>query len=251
VVDLSAEAAAGALATASVLMLQLEIPLEVVLAAAAAGRRAGALVMLNLAPARRLEPSQLADVGLLLVNEHEAVIQLGAVAEGKTPEEWAVALCRFVPCAVVTLGADGAVWACRAEPPNGEGGGETAWFEQGASPSEGSLSGAVLHGRAPAFKVNVVDTTAAGDAFAGALARYLAHAGSTLGHAGRPSGPAGTGMSGAGDDPGFVTAGTSDGTLAAAVRFASAAGALATTRQGAQPSLPVLAEVAAMLRAEP
>ena len=192
VADLGAgEAGASlAIATATVLMLQLEIPLDVVLAAAAAGRRAGALVMLNLAPARRLEPSQLADVSLLLVNEHEAAIQLGADAEGKTPEEWAVALCRFVPNVVVTLGAEGAVWA------------------------RGAKSGKVR-----AFKVEPVDTTAAGDAFAGALAYYLARDGSWA------------------ED--------------AAVRFASAAGALATTRPGAQPSLPVLADVTAMLREAP
>ena len=182
VADLSAEEADAALATASVLMLQLEVPLDVVLAAAAVARRAGALVMLNLAPARRLEPDQLADVGLLLVNEHEAAIQLGTEAEGKTPEEWAVALCRLVPNVVITLGAEGAVWA----------------------------SGA---------KSGKVQAAAAGDVFAGALAYYLARAGSWA------------------ED--------------AAVRFASAAGALATTRPGAQPSLPALADVTAMLREAP
>ena len=190
VADLSAEEADAALATASVLMLQLEVPRDVVLAAAAVARRAGALVMLNLAPARRLEPDQLADVGLLLVNEHEAAIQLGTEAEGKTPEEWAVALCRLVPNVVITLGAEGAVWASGAK-----------------------------SGKVQAFKVEPVDTTAAGDAFAGALAYYLARAGSWA------------------ED--------------AAVRFASAAGALATTRPGAQPSLPALADVTAMLREAP
>jgi len=65
----------------------------------------------------------------------------------------------------------------------------------------------------PGFSVNAVDTTAAGDAFNGGLAVALAE--------GRP--------------------------LAAAVRFASACGALATTRLGAQPSLPTVDEVEAFL----
>ncbi|WP_457629618.1 ribokinase [Oceanithermus sp.] len=65
----------------------------------------------------------------------------------------------------------------------------------------------------PAFEVRAVDTTAAGDAFVGGLAAALA--------AGEPLQPA--------------------------LRFASAAGALAATRPGAQPSLPRAAEVEALL----
>jgi len=55
-----------------------------------------------------------------------------------------------------------------------------------------------------AFKVKVIDTTAAGDAFLGALATGLAE-----------------------NKP-----------IQEALRFANAAGALATTKLGAQPSLP-------------
>jgi ribokinase len=56
----------------------------------------------------------------------------------------------------------------------------------------------------PAFKVEPLDTTAAGDAFSGALAVALAERRE----------------------------------LRDAAQFASAAGAIAVTRQGAQPSLP-------------
>ena len=67
--------------------------------------------------------------------------------------------------------------------------------------------------RVPAFEVAAVDTTAAGDAFVGGLAVALAE--------GRP--------------------------LAEAVRWGGAAGALAATRPGAQPSLPSRAEVESLL----
>jgi ribokinase len=66
----------------------------------------------------------------------------------------------------------------------------------------------------PGFKVSAVDTTAAGDAFIGA----------------------------------FTSALTSGNRLGDAVRWANAAGALATTRLGAQPSLPTRDAVASFLR---
>lgn len=67
----------------------------------------------------------------------------------------------------------------------------------------------------PAFPVAPVDTTAAGDAFSGYLGARLA----------------------AGDD------------IAAAVRVATAAGAITVTRAGASPSLPAVGEVTALLSA--
>jgi ribokinase len=65
-----------------------------------------------------------------------------------------------------------------------------------------------------AYQVNVVDATAAGDAFNGALAVALAE----------------------GSD------------MESAIEFANAAGALSTTRAGAQPSLPTRPEVEGLLR---
>ena len=69
-------------------------------------------------------------------------------------------------------------------------------------------------GALEAHKVKIIDTTAAGDAFCGAFAVALAQ--------GRGLGPA--------------------------LRFANAAGALATTEEGAQPSLPTKEEIEAFLR---
>ena len=65
----------------------------------------------------------------------------------------------------------------------------------------------------PPFSVAAIDTTAAGDAFAGALAVRLAE----------------------------------DASLWEASRFASAAGALAATRSGAQPAMPRRTEIESML----
>ena len=174
-------------ANASVTVLQLETPLETVRRAAELGREAGARVLLNAAPARGLPDELLGALDVLVVNEFEAA-QVAGAAEPESPEAalaLARELARRVPVVVVTLGARGLVWA-------GDGG-------------EGHL---------PAFEVEPVDTTAAGDAFVGGLAAALA--------AGEP--------------------------LEQALRFGSAAGALAATRPGAQPSLPRRAEVEGLLR---
>ncbi len=172
----------------AVLMLQLEVPVAVSLAAARAARRSGALVVLNLAPARSLAPAELQDVTHLIVNEHEAGVLLNVAADDivAEPEAAAGRLTELVPAAVITLGAQGAAYATR----EGDGGTQ------------------------PAFAVRVVDTTAAGDAFAGALAARLA--------AGEPG-------------------------LSTAVRHACAAGSLATTVLGAQPSLPTSEAVERLL----
>lgn len=169
-------------AGARVVSLQMEIPLATVLEAARLGREAGALTVLNLSPASRLNAEQLRDVDLLLVNETEASVQLDD--DSLAPEAAVRALTELVPMAVMTLGSRGAVWADR------------------------SASGSV-----PAHKVKLVDTTGAGDAFAGALAVSLSEGNS----------------------------------LADAVRFGVAAGGVAVTREGAQPSMPQLEEIQDLL----
>ncbi len=165
------------------LLLQLETPLEAVGAWAAAARAAGVKVLLNAAPARALPESLLAALDVLVVNEGELALLSGessSVAAGLAKLD--------VPGVVVTLGARGCV--------------------------------ARIDGRLhlqPAFVVQAIDTTAAGDTFCGTLAARLAQ---------------GDGI----DD---------------ALRYASAASAIACTRLGAQSSIPERGEVEALLRDAP
>jgi len=138
------------LAAADVVVAQGEVPHEAISAAADASARSGARFVLNLAPVIALAPEVLAVADPLVLNEHEAA-ELGITASGG---DWAAAAAdavgRLARSVVVTLGAEGAVYA---DP-------------------EGS-------GRVAAVPTDVVDTTGAGDAFVGALAAALA-AGGTL-----------------------------------------------------------------------
>jgi len=124
----------AALAEADVMVAQLEIPVETVTAAALAARSAGTRVVLNAAPARSLPPELLEAVDLLVVNETEAV----AISGQGRPEP----LLASVPRAVLTLGAQG------------------AWYVDRDGTSV----------QVPGVRVETVDSTAAGDAFTGALA---------------------------------------------------------------------------------
>lgn len=161
-----------------VLLAQLEVPLAVVEAAAAAIDRAGGRVVLNLSPSRPVSDSLLALCDPLVVNETEAADLVAAPVDGPVPAAAAAAAllerCRSV---VITLGSEGAVFAAR---------------DGGAGP---------VSGHRPAPRVEVVDTTGAGDAFVGTLAAELAE----------------------GDD------------LEAAVELGVAAGAAAVQWLGAQP----------------
>jgi ribokinase len=128
------------LAGAGVLVLQMEVPLATTRAAIALARRAGVPVLLNYAPAEAVHEDLLA-VDVLVVNEVEAAALCGRGDGGAA----ALLHRRGAGCAIVTLGAGGAVLADAA----GE-----------------------LH--LPAFPVAAVDTTAAGDTLCGVLAAGLA-----------------------------------------------------------------------------
>lgn len=125
-----------------VLLCQLEVPLAAVAAAASQARAAGALVVLNAAPADPAAASILGDVDVLVVNQHEARLLAG---HHQALEAARLLSVEHSLVCVVTLGADGAV----AFQPDGE-----------------TLS-------VPAVPVTAVDTTGAGDTFSGYLAAGL------------------------------------------------------------------------------
>lgn len=172
----------GSLSRFDIVLCQLEIPLQTVEYIAAKARKDGAKFVLNPAPACKLPASLLSCVDILTPNETEAEIISGIkVAD----TESAVAAVRKimetgVGQVIVTLGAKGALYCSDKEQ--------------------------VL---VPAFKVNAVDTTAAGDIFNGALCVAL-----------------------------------SEGKeMVDAIRFASAASSISVTRKGAQASAPYRDEV--------
>ncbi len=88
---------------ADVVLAQLEVPQRVV-AAAAAARRPGAVFVLNAAPAAPLLPELVAEVDVLVVNEHEAV----DLAQRPDLDDAVRQLLEDVPAVLVTLGAQGA-----------------------------------------------------------------------------------------------------------------------------------------------
>ena len=168
------------------LLLQQEVPPSANAALIARAARPGMRIVLNAAPARRLTRELLAMVDTLIVNETEAAAlatMLGWPAEAATFAAAAAAAIDGLEV-VVTLGAAGAV----------------------------SVRGREQIHVAPA-PLDVVDTTGAGDAFAGAFAAALD----------------------AGDDRACSAA---DGV---------AAGSLACTMHGAQPALPARDAIDALL----
>jgi ribokinase len=171
------DAASDAIGDARVFVAQMEIPVQTVLRAVEVATEKGARALVNLAPTFEVPRELLEKLDPLVVNEHEAAFLLGREVEGVDGAlSAALELLSSGPrSAVITVGEAVAVLA------TGE---------------------SVEH--LPAPKVDVVDTTGAGDAFVGALATRLAHGAS----------------------------------LEEAVAYAVRAGAAAVTKEGAQGALP-------------
>ena len=176
-VKIDEEALARQLRGADFLVAQFETPLAEVARALHVAQRSGCKVLLNPSPVQPIDDALWPLIDTLVVNEVEAAMLGGQPAD--TPAEAAAAAqalrARGVARVVVTLGSRGAV----------------------AVDAKGAR-----HHAAP--RVDVIDTTAAGDTFLGALAVALSH----------------------------------DGDFDDAVRLGIRAAALCVTRLGAQPSIP-------------
>ena len=171
---------------AGFLLLQLEVPVEAVTEAAITAAENGTVVILDPAPASPVPDELLKHTDIITPNETEAEALTGVKPKDEAgfAEAGRILTSRGVKTAVMKAGKDG------------------AYIYQ---------NGQLTH--VAGFKVNSVDTTAAGDTFNAGLAYAL-----------------GEKMP-----------------LFDAVRFANAAGAISTTKKGAQSGMPSLAEVKALL----
>jgi len=166
------------------LLVQLECPVETVAAAIELAKAYNVPVVLNPAPAQPLSRAYFENVDYLTPNETELMLLTGEQKIDKAIrklQNWGV---RHL---IITLGANGA-----------------------------RVVSGTMDEHLPAYEITAVDTTAAGDAFNGALAMALAEK--------KP--------------------------LREAVHYGIAAGALATTIRGAQPSLPVREAVENLMRGQ-
>ncbi len=176
--------------TADAVLLQLEIPPEAVAWAVHLGREAGCRIIVDAGPPRGSVEEAVFAADVLTPNEAEAAALLDREPGGAADiETLAADLLDRGPGAVVVKCAERGAYL--------------------AAPDQSA--------RVPAFSVEPVDTTAAGDAFTAALAVETVR---------------GTG-------------------LREAVRIANAAGALACTVMGAQPSMPTADQLALFLREHP
>ena len=176
------------LAECSAVLLQNEIPWDTTFEAMKRAKERGMRVYFNPAPALRPPVEAYPLLHSLILNETEAAFLTGSALPDEERETEAVQklIARGAESVILTLGARGLVY--------------------------GDRYGSAY--RLPAFRVEPVDTTAAGDTFIGA----------------------------------YAAAREREDSVEASLRFASAAAAIAVTRSGAQESVPERGEIAAFLR---
>lgn len=171
-----------------IVLIQMEIPYTTIKTICKIAHKKKKRVILNAAPARPLDSHIIKMVDILVVNETEAE----TIAEKKIASIGQEAIVD----ALLTLGAKTVILTL----------GEKGCY----------LKNEQLKLSIPAFKVNVKDTTGAGDTFCGALAVGLAKGESWVN----------------------------------VLEFATAASAMCVTRMGAQPSIPKENEVLSFMRKE-
>ncbi len=172
---------------AALIVMQFEIPEETIKYVIDLANKKNIPVMWNVAPARVFDFSYIPKVNILVLNEVEAGFLAEIPVENETDAEKAAQrlVSRGVEKVIITLGSQGAFVLTQNEKVS-----------------------------VPAFKVNAVDTTAAGDTFCGALAVAI----------------------------------TEGKNLKESLQFASAAAAISVTRMGAQPSAPNRREIEEFLK---
>jgi len=140
------DAAAGLLKTVDCMVLQFEIPLETVYYSVRFARANGIRCIVNPAPAAPIDLTALEGLDYFVPNESEAESITGMpvrdVADAKKCAEKLLA--GGVKRVILTLGANGSL-----------------------------LAGREMMEHVPAFQVNAVDSTGAGDAFIGSFAVFL------------------------------------------------------------------------------
>jgi ribokinase len=178
-----------AIQSADLLLLQLESPIETVERSAEIAKNAGLTVVMNPSPARILSPRLLSLVDFLILNQIEMELLTGVkIQVNMNLHEVARSLlAENMKGIILTIGEMGSILVERDN---------------------------IQH--FPTFKVESIDSTAAGDAFVA----------------------------------GFAVAYAEKKTLAEAVIWGNAAGALATTKHNAQPSLPYRTELISLLSSE-
>ena len=166
---------------ADIIVMQAEIPYETIKKIALSAKQKGKKILFNPAPACLIDEELMKAIDILVVNELEAAFISGIEYTGNNLEEIALSLLQAgARNAVITLGSQGVYMKNDKE---------------------------II--QLPGYKVNAIDTIAAGDTFCGALAVICAQRKIDRD----------------------------------ALSFANAAAAIAVTRSGAQPSIPTLDEV--------
>lgn len=177
-----AEKSRELIAAADIIMLQNEIPSETNRAVFSLAK---GMVLYNPAPSASVIPDYLYSADILVVNEHECGDILGTKTDSREAAmQGALALAaKGIKHVIVTLGGEGSVY---------------------------TDSGKVYSQDAVRVE-NIIDTTAAGDCFCGAVAKVMSCGGS----------------------------------IHDAIKFATAASSITVTKKGAQPSIPTEAQVIA------
>lgn len=175
-----------ALKESDILISQFETPEEITLKAFKKAKEFGKVTILNPAPAKKIDEELLKVTDIIVPNETEAEVLTGIKVENLEDAKKAaeVFLNKGVKFVIITLGSRGA-----------------------------AVIGEDFSEVVPAFKVNAIDTTAAGDSFIGGLSSKL------------------------------DVKSLNKENLIKAVTFGNKVSSIAVQRKGAQPSIPYLKEV--------